>query len=256
MMHHILVIAKNTFRETIRDRILLAALLVVFAMISFSLFIASISIDQDVRMIVDFSLTAIYILQIFVAIFIGSMLIHKEIERKTFFLIIPKPIKLDSIIIGKCLGLVITTTVVTSISTLSLFLILFLKGGQMFFIPILISVFLSLLESAILILLSILFSGITSPILSALYTVGFFLIGHSSEILRALIINTTSTAKIYILKGAYFILPNLEKFNTRNDVVYEKIPSLNIIFLTIIYALCYAIIIFLIARINLKRKEF
>lgn len=256
MLLHILTIAKNTFRETIRDRILLSAVVVVFVMIAFSLFIASISIEQDIRMIVDFSLTAIYILQIFVAIFIGSMLIHKEIERKTFFLIIPKPIRLESVIIGKCLGLVATTTVVTIISTLALYAILFLKAGHLFFLPILISVFLSILESVILILLSILFSSITSPILSAIYTIGFFLIGHSSEIIRTILAQTTSTVRTYVLETAYYLLPNLEKFNIRNDVVYEKIPSLYVLLLTVVYALCYAIIIFLITRINLKKREF
>lgn len=239
-----------------RDRILLSAVAVVFLMIAFSLFIGSISVDQDIRMIVDFSLTAIYLLQIFVAIFIGSMLMYKEIERRTFFLIIPKPIKLESIIIGKCLGLTATTTVVTIISTLALYVILYLKGGGVFFLPILISVFFSLIESSLLILLSILFSGITSPILAAIYTIGFYLIGHSSEIMRTLMALPQPTIKLYVLKVAYYLLPNLEKFNIRNDVVYEKIPSLYVISLTVLYALCYMLIIFLITRINLKKKEF
>ncbi len=259
MLHHIFVIAKNTFRETIRDRILFAAVLVVFVMIAFSLFVASISVDQDIRMIVDFSLTAIYILQIFVAIFIGSMLIHKEVERKTFFLIIPKPISMDAIIIGKCLGLTTTTAVVTSISTLALYGILFLQSGHLFFLPILISVLFSILESILLILLSILFSGITSPILSALYTLGFFLLGHSGVIMRAIIEEASRASNQYleyILKGAYYILPNLEKFNLRNDVIYEKMPTVSVALLTVVYALCYAFIIFLLARIHLRKKEF
>ena len=69
-------------------------------------------------------------------------------------------------------------------------------------------------------------------------------------------LETTSDIKLYILKLAYYLLPNLEKFNIRNDVVYEKVPTLLVISLTIVYALCYALIIFLLARINLKKKEF
>lgn len=256
MMRNILAIAKNTFRETMRDRIVLAACVVVGLMILFSLFIASISIDQDIRMITDFSLTAIYILQIFVAIFIGSMLIYKEIERKTFFLIIPKPVSVDEIIIGKCLGLTATTAVVSLISTFCLFIILLFKGGNIFFLPILLSVLLSIIESSILILLSILFSGITSPILSAVYTTGFFLIGHSSEIIRTILTQTTSTVKIFFLTTAYYLLPNLEKFNTRNDVVYGNIPDLKALVISVAYAVGYASIIFLIARTNLRKKEF
>src|SRR6185503_13363730 len=141
-------------------------------------------------MIVDFSLTAIYVLQIFVAIFIGSMLIYREIERKTFFLIIPKPIKIESIIIGKCLGLTTTTVAVTLVSTIALCGVLFLKDATQFIIPILISLLFSVFESIILILLSMLFSGITSPILSAVFTVAFFLIGHSAWIFRTFMTET------------------------------------------------------------------
>lgn len=255
-MHHIFTIAKNTFKETMRDRIVLAACALVFLMIGFSLFIGTISIDQDIRMIVDFSLTAIYLLQMFIAIFVGSMLIYKEIERKTFFLILPKPIKIEAIIIGKCLGLTATTTVVTIISTLALYIILFFKGGNLFFVPILISMFLSILESSIIILLSILFSGMTSPILSAVYTIGFFLIGHSTEIYRSFMFQMEPSFKLYILQSAYYLLPNLEKFNIRNDVIYENIPDAYSIFLTLLYALCISIVIFIITKINFKKKEF
>lgn len=256
MLRHIFTIAKNTFRETMRDRILLSALLVVFLMILFSIFIGSISIEQDVRMITNFSLTVIYLLQMFVAIFVGSMLMYKEIERRTFFLIIPKPIKIESIILGKALGLTLTTAVVTFVSTLALYAILFIKGGNIYFVPILISLFLSILESVLVIMISILFSGMTSPILSAVYTIGFFLIGHSSEIMRYLIATSDSTIRVFVIKVAYYLLPNLEKFNTRNDVIYEKITSLTVIVLTVLYALCYATIIFLITRLNFKKKEF
>lgn len=256
MLHHIFTIAKNTFRETMRDRIVLAACALVFIMIGFSLFIGTISIDQDVRMIVDFSLTAIYILQIFVAIFIGSMLIYKEVERKTFFLILPKPIKIEAIIIGKCLGLTATTAVVTAVSTVALYAILFFKGGHLFFLPILISVLLSLVESSLLILLSILFSGITSPILSAVYTIGFFLIGHSAEIYRSFMFEMAPSFRLYALQAAYYLFPNLEKFNIRNDVIYDKTPTPLVLLFTILYALCFAIIIFLLTRANFKKKEF
>jgi Cu-processing system permease protein len=260
MIRHIFAIAKNTFRETMRDRILLAAFVVVLIMFAFSTFIGSISIDQDIRMIVDFGLTVIYLLQIFVAIFIGSMLMHKEIERKTFYLIIPKPVRIESIILGKTLGLIATTASVTMFSTLALYGILFFKNGysfeHIFFVPILISVFLSIVESAIIIMLSILFSGMTSPILSAIYTIGFFLIGHSSEIIRTLLNETTSQVKIYILQAAYYLLPNLEKFNTRNDVIYEKVPNVSILIVTLLYAFCWIFIIFLLTRFNFKKKEF
>lgn len=258
MMRHIYSIAKNTFKETMRDRVLYGALLLAIAIIGFSVFIGSISIEQDTRMIIDFSLTAIYLLQMFVAIFIGSMLIFKEIERRSFFLIIPKPIQRESIILGKCLGLTATITVVSLVSTVVLCLLLLVKGEYTFFVPIFLSVFLSILESVILILLSLFFSCITSPILAALFTIGFFLIGHSSDIVRTLIMfnDSTPTFVKYILTGTYYLLPNLEKFNIRNGVVYGTLPSITGILLTLLYALCYMCILFLITKITFRKREF
>src|SRR3989344_2547620 len=132
MFKRIFAIAHNTFRETLRDRILLAVLVVVLALIAFTLFVGSVSLGQDNRMIVDFGLSAIYILQIFVAIFIGSMLIYKEDERKTFFLIIPKPICREEIIIGKCVGLLGPTIAVTIFYAICYGIFLFLLARVMF----------------------------------------------------------------------------------------------------------------------------
>ncbi len=255
-MTRIFAIACNTLRETIRDRILLSVVVFMIGLIAFSLFAGSISLEQDARMIVDFGLTAVYLLQIFVAIFIGSMLIYKEVERKTFFLIIPKPISREEIIIGKCLGLAATTLAVTLLSTLALCVILFAKGMHGFYVPLLVSVLLSFFESMLLILISIVFSGITSPILSAIYTIAFFLIGHSSDILRSLIATQKTAFGEYSLKFAYYVLPNLEKFNIRNDVIYAALPDARGIAAMVMYALCYGTFLFFLARAIFAQKEF
>ena len=256
MLRNTFAIAKNTFRETIRDRILLSAFAVILGMILFSLFIASISLEQTTRMIVDFSVSAIYILQIFVAIFIGSMLIYKEVELRTFFLILPKPVRSSEIILGKCLGLTATTLVVTLFSTIALFIILLFKGEYHFFMPILLSVFFSILESILLILISILFSGLTSPILSAVFTITIFLAGHSSNVFRAIFTRSDSVLAQDVARAAYYIFPNLEKFNIRNEIIYGITPDINMILLTIIYAFCYSLLLFLLAQLMFRKKEF
>ena len=256
VLRRIWAIARNTFRETLRDRILLSVLVVMILLIAFTLFVGSISLEQDSRMIIDFGLTAIYILQIFVAIFIGSMLIYKEVERKTFFLIIPKPVRREEIILGKCLGLTGTTVVVTMLSTLTLLILLFMKGIHGFTLSILVSVALSTLESIILILVSLLLSGLTSPILSAVYTTAFFMIGHSSEILRTLIASQTSLLSKYSLEAAYYLLPNLEKFNIRNDVIFAALPDARGMLAALLYACFYSGFIFMLARAMFAHKEF
>lgn len=256
MLTNILAISKNTFRETVRDRILLSAFFVIVAMIVFTLFIASISLEQSTRMIVDFSVTAIYALQIFVAIFIGSMLIYKEIERKTFYLLLPKPVTQMEVVIGKCLGLTLTTIVVTLLSTTVLYAILFIQSGELFFWPILISVFMSTLEAILLILISILFSGITSPILASVSTVAIFIIGHAEGIFRYMFMTTKIQAVEYVAKAVYYVLPNLEKFNIRNDIIHGIVPTFSIILIAFLYALSYALFLLVITQLAFRKKDY
>ena len=256
MLTNILAIAKNTFRETARDRILLSAFFVIIAMILFTLFIASISLEQSTRMIIDFSTTAIYALQIFVAIFIGSMLIYKEIERKTFYLLLPKPVTRNEIIIGKCLGLTATTVLVTLLSTFVLFMILASKGEGLFFYPIVLSLFFSTLEAILLILISILFSGITSPIMAAVSTIAIFFIGHAEGVFRYIFMTTKVPALRITMESIYYVLPNLEKFNIRNDIIHMTTPSPSMILVVILYALSYAILLLVITQLAFKKKDF
>ena len=101
-----------------------------------------------------------------------------------------------------------------------------------------------------------LFSSVTSPILASISTIAMFFIGHGGEILRTIFMTTTSTLIEVIVKAAYYILPNLEKFNTRNDIVYAITPSLPLFLVTILYALTYAIFILFITQFIFKKKDF
>jgi ABC-type transport system involved in multi-copper enzyme maturation permease subunit len=255
MNNTIFAVAKNTFRETIRDRILLSALAVIIFIILFTLFIGSISLDQTTRVITNFSVTAIYLLQVFVAIFIGSMLMYKEIERKTFYLIFPKPVTRTQIVLGKCLGLTATTLMVTLICTTFLFGLLALKGGTALFVPIIISILLSSVEAMLLILISLLFSSFTSPILAAVATTTLYFVGHASDIFRYIFKTTQSPSIEAVTSAIYYALPNLEKFNVRNDIVYNTLPSLQTISTSLIYAVIYGAFILYLTHLVIKKRD-
>jgi ABC-type transport system involved in multi-copper enzyme maturation permease subunit len=184
------------------------------------------------------------------------MLIYKEIERKTFYLLLPKPVTRNEIIIGKCLGLTVTTILVTLLSTCVLFVILLVRGEKLFLYPILLSVFLSTLEAILLILISILFSGITSPILAAISTTAIFFIGHAEGVFRYIFMTTRIPFIEMMAKSIYYVLPNLEKFNIRNDIVHGITPSLSMILVTILYAMTYALLLLVITQVAFKKKDF
>lgn len=255
-MRTILTVAKNTFRETIRDRILMSVWFVIIAIILFSLFVGSISHDHNTRIIINFSVTAIYILQVFIAIFIGSMLVYKEIERKTFYLIIPKPISRSAIITGKCLGLTLTTTLVTTLSTLFLFGVLWLSGGTEYSSGVALSTFMGLFEAVLLILISLLFSSLTSPILAFVSTFAMYLIGHGGPIFRFIYMTTEIPIVAKTFETIYHIVPNLDKFNIRNDIVYGTLPTFSMISLSIVYALAYGTFLLFLTVLVFRKKDF
>lgn len=255
MFRQILLIAKNTYLETVRDRVIVGGVFIVLMAILFSLFVGSISVDQNARMIVDIGLSSIYLLQVFIAIFVGSTLIQKEVERKTLFILMPKIIKKDSFLIGKALGLFLVATVVTVINTLILSLILSLKTETPL-AAISIATIYSSFEILTLILISMFFSLFFSSILSVMLSLSVFFIAHSHGILSTIILRTSSVAVAEILRFLYYIFPNFEKFNLRNDVVYHILPDGKNIFLTIVYFALYATLVFVVSRLFFKRKEF
>lgn len=255
MLHQILLIAKNTYLETVRDRVILGGTIISFFAVLFSLFIGSISVEQNTRIIIDLSLSSIYILQVFIAIFIGATLLSKEIERKTLFLLIPKVSRRESLLVGKIAGLLLVVFVVTLINLILLFALLYSRTGFDFALIIGVSLVYSLLESVILIIIAIFFSLFTSPILSVLFTSALFLIGHSQGILKVIILKSPVVLAKF-LSIFYYVLPNLEKFNIRNDVIYKSIPEWKNFLFVFLYASLYTALIFSISRILFKRKDF
>jgi ABC-type transport system involved in multi-copper enzyme maturation permease subunit len=131
-----------------------------------------------------------------------------------------------------------------------------LEGATLYIAPMLLSIFLSTLEAVILILISMFFSTLTSPIIAAVGTIAFFLIGHAGDILRKLFMLTDSSLVEFVLRAAYYTLPNLEKFNIRNDVTYGTVPSLGIILAATLYACVYAAFLLFITNIVFKKKDF
>ncbi len=229
---------------------------VILAIILFSLFIGSISHDNSIRIITNFGVTAIYLLQVFIAIFVGSMLIYKEIERKTFYLIIPKPVSRLAIVLGKCLGLIATTTLVTLLSTLFLLVVVILNGGNSYIPGILLSTFLGLAEAGLLVLVSLLFSSLTSPILAFLSTIVIYLTGHAGSIFEYIFMTTSTPIIEVLMKAVYHILPNLEKFNIRNDIVYGTLPTLSMVGVSLLYGLIYGAFLLFLTVLVFRRKDF
>ncbi len=111
MIARVYAIALNTFREAVRDRVLYGVIAFATAVLAFTLALAELSLDQQMRVVTDLGLASISLFSVLVAIFLGSSLLYKEIERKTLYVILPKPIERYEFLLGKYFGIVLTCAV-------------------------------------------------------------------------------------------------------------------------------------------------
>jgi len=252
-MNNIITIAKNTFKETIRDRILYAILAFAVLFIASTVVFGSLSLGEDVKVIKDFGLAGIYIFSIIITIFSGVSLIYKEIEKNTLYLILSKPISKTQVIIGKYFGLLSSVTLTTLLMALVCLVVVSLKGGGLDATSLL-AILLNIFEISIFISISILFSAIFTPLLSTIFSIIILYIGHSLDMLLKFADKSESLAR-YLVYPIYYLLPNLEKFNIRNLVVHGELISASEYLLAIFYAIIYSAILLYLAKVALEREE-
>jgi ABC-type transport system involved in multi-copper enzyme maturation permease subunit len=181
-------------------------------------------------------------------------LVFKEIERKTIYLVLTKPISRETFYIGKFLGLCLTILVAGAIMTAMFIAVLSIKTDTVptaaYFAAGAI-----ILEAWLLTAVSLLFSSFTSPLSSAIYTFGVTLIGHGSATIWLLSQKATPFLRA-ILEGVYYLFPNLEKFNLRNDVVFNLTPDFSQVGFILLYFAGYTIFLLILGVAVFRKDEF
>lgn len=248
-------IALNTYRETIRDKVLYS--LIAFAILSIvaSLLAGSVSLGQDTRVIEDFSLTAMLVFLLIITIFIGTQLVYREVERKTIYLVLSKPVNREVFYLGKFLGLALTITVSTLIMGIIFAMALFARTKTVS-ISAIWAIGLIVLEAWLLTAVGLLTSAFTSPLPSAVYTLCIFLIGHSSTTIWTIAQKSQAAIVRYPLEFVYYVFPNLEKFNLRNEVVFGFSPDPTQLTAIFLYFLSYVLVLLLLGMAIFRRHEF
>ncbi len=252
-MKNIITIAKNTFKEAIRDRILYAILAFAILFIASTIVFGSLSLGEDIKVIKDFGLAGIYIFSIIITIFLGASLIYKEIEKNTLLLILSKPVSKMQLIAGKYFGLLLSIILTTLLMTAVYLIVVASKGGG-FESTSLLAILLNLFEISIFVSVSILFSTLFTPLSSTIFSIIILYIGHSLDMLMKFSLKSEGLVK-YLAYPIYYLLPNLEKFNIRNLVVHGEMISTSEFLLAILYALIYSAILLYLAKISLEKKE-
>jgi Cu-processing system permease protein len=254
--HRILTIAKNTFRESVRDRILYNLVLFVLLITACAILLSDLTDGQEARTIVNIGLSAMLVFGVFIAIFVGVGLVSKEIEKRTVYAIFSKPVHRGEFVIGKFLGLCVTLFVNTAVMGLGISLALLFVGGGTMAGTIWGAVALIYIELAIITAVAIVFSSFSSPALSALLTFIVFIIGHLSASLREFAASLGSTFARAILEAGYYILPNLSLFAFRTEAANSMVPSPVMVFGGLAYGAAYAAVLLSIAIVILGRRDF
>jgi ABC-type transport system involved in multi-copper enzyme maturation permease subunit len=253
-MTQILAIARNTFLETIRDRILNAILVFAVVLIGSSLLLGQLSAGQDIKIIKDLGLASMGFFGTIIAVFVGTSLVHKELDKRTVFVVLTKPVSRSAFLVGKLLGLVGTLTVlVVAMGAAYLGLL------AMLHVPLELGLFqaigFSWLELIVLTALTMVFSTFSTPVLCMLYAFALYIIGHNAGTLKVLSQNAGAGLK-ELLIAAYYVLPNLTTFDIKNQVVYGYAASPQQVAWTIAYAGIYAVMLFSVAVLIFRRREF
>lgn len=249
-------IARNTFREAIRDRVLYNLVIFVLLITGSAIFLGELTAGQEARTIVNLGLTAMLVFGAFISIFVGVSLVSKEIERRTVYAIFSKPIGRGEFIVGKFLGLCLTLLVNVLIMGIGVSLALLYVGGGNLAFSIWGAIFLIFLELVILTSVAILFSSFSSPALSALLTFFIFIIGNFSSSLRDFAANLGSYTTKLFFDFLYFVLPNLSFYGFRTNAAHGETPSTAMLGGALLYAIIYTIILLTITIFIFRRRNF
>ena len=258
LQHHAVCIgsiAKNTFKEAIRDRILHGIVLLAVALVLLSIAFGQLSVENDARVIRDLGTTFTSLIVVTVAIFSGVSLLHKEIHRQTIYTIVTKPVSRWAFIVGKYLGLVLTLGAVEAVIGLVLCAIILLRGDPLH-VVLFQSLLLSLMEGALIAAVATLFSSFSTPFLSGLFTVGVFLVGR----LREQIYEYAAAIKIGvvpdIVRAVGVVVPDLSLHRADIQVAYLVSLNWSYVAYTVGYTIAYAAVLITLASVIFSRRDF
>ncbi|THJ17941.1 MAG: hypothetical protein CAF42_006320 [Nitrospira sp. CG24B] len=250
----ILSIAINTFRENLREKLLYNLLFFALLMIGSSILLSRITLGDYHRLILDLGLASINLFGVLIAIFVGIGLVSKEVDRKTIYTIVSKPIPRYEFLLGKYCGLVITLFANTVVMVVGLLIVL-----QVMDVPITSLVFKSLalifLELMVITAVAVLFSTFTSATLSAIFTLAVYVIGHLSGDLKEFARKLDDVSQMAV-NAIYYTLPNLDRFNLKGHVIHHLDFGMADMALTLAYGLTYAAFLLLLASVIFQRRDF
>src|SRR5271167_3391408 len=223
MRTRISYIASNTFREAVRDRVLYNLIAFALLLSGAAILVGQISIEIERLVVINLGLTAASLFGVVIAIFIGIGLVSKEIEKRTLYTVLSRPVRRWEFIVGKFFGLAGPLVVNTFFMAIGVFAALFSVSPKLVRADglILIALYFIILEFLIVCSLALLFSSFSSPLLSAVFAFSLFVVGSFAEDLRNFAGMTHGLTR-WLATGAAYLVPNFSAFNVITGVAHGE----------------------------------
>ncbi len=257
-MHRIATIALHTFKEAVRERVLYNLLMFALLMIGASVLFGQISLGINEIVIINLGLSSISVFGLLMAVFIGIGLVYKEIEKRTIYSILSKPVRRWEFILGKYFGLVLTIVINTAIMTVGFYATVFFQKRSLARSDLgsLGAIYLILLELALVVAVATFFSSLSTPILSAVFTFCLYIIGHFLGDLRALGQQSGGAALERMTAAIYYLLPNFSNFDVITRAAHGRVIPANLFVFDTCYAALYVAVLISAAILIFEEREF
>ena len=241
MTYRLRATAFNTFREAVRDRILYNLVFFALLLVATAPLLGQISIGVQRVLLINLSLTAISIFGIVISIFVGISLVSKEIEKRTLYPVLCRPVGRGEFIVGKYFGLAGTLFVNTAAMSAGFYMALLLMTHNFTRADanILLAIYFLLLQFLVIIGLALLFSSFSSPLLSALFALSMFVAGTFAMDLRTFAAMSQGPEK-WLARAMSYIVPNLASLNVITRVAHDQIIPPALVAYNTLYAVLYA----------------
>lgn len=251
------IVALNTFREAVRDRVLYSLVFFGLLMMAAAILVGQISIGIEDTVIVSLGLSAISMIGLLIAVFIGVALVSKEMDKCTLYALLAKPVRRWEFLLGKFGGLVLTLAVNTAAMALGLLVaMLYVKHSlERSDATVLVAVYFILLKLALVVALALLFSCFTTPLLAILFTAGLYIVGLYVQELRDLPFDMMSPAMSSFTKWLSYLLPNFENFNVMALAAHGRAVPGSLILQNTLYTLLYCTIVLTTAAAVFSRRN-
>ena len=256
MIRQLGALALNTFREAVRDRVLYSIFFFGLGVVLLSLALEDIAIGDQAKVVRSVAQGAIDFFASIIAMFLGISLVWKELERRTIYTILSKPISRSTFVLGKYFGLILTLAVQLSLMVVVYVVMMVLEPLQGFPEPVVfVSMLLVFVEVMLLTAFATLFSCYSAPTTASFFAISIFFIGHLADDIWLYGSQTDSESIQQMARALYWVLPNFEIFNLREAAVHGHAIPWQRVGMAVVYGLSYTAVVLAAAIGIFQRKD-